>query len=235
MKHLAVVVAIGLCLAAGAARAGEQRAWVKDVPDEAVWKTYSKTVGSDEFGKAVIDVKTGAIYFFDVNLFNIHADFVLGVLLKQPWTRENIIEYNKNYERVKPKFILVYITHHLKVDKWTFSFWEGDKIGADDVLRVHAKLDATFWKKGMPFRPDSPMQQKVAGEVARKGLATITNDEIYKSAEFQAFTKGKAVGKLKVVAPGTPYESLTFDRNDIALLQESYPDITPVAGIIATQ
>ena len=234
MKHLAVVVAIGFCLA-GVARAGEQRAWVKEVPNEAVWKTYSKTVGSDEFGKAVIDVKTGEIYFFDVNLFNIHADFVLGVLLKQAWTRENIIEYNKNYERVKPKFILVYITHHLKVDKWTFSFWEGDKIGADDVLRVHQKLDATFWKKGMPFRPDSPMQQKVATEVAKKGLATITNDEIYKSAEFQAFTKGKAVGRLKVVKPGTPYESLTFDRDDIALLQESYPDITPVAGIIATQ
>src|SRR5438309_1878451 len=115
MKHVAMVVAIVLGLAA-VARAGEQRAWVKDVPTEAVWKTYSKTVGSDEFGKAVIDVKTGAIYFFDVNLFNIHADFVLGVLLKQAWTRDNIIEYNKNYERVKPKFILVYITHHLKID-----------------------------------------------------------------------------------------------------------------------
>ncbi len=233
MKHVAVVLAI--VFAFSRAWAGEQRAWVKDVPNEAVWKTYSKTVGSDEFGKAVIDVKTGAIYFFDVNLFNIHADFVLGVLLKQAWTRENIIEYNKNYERVKPKFILVYITHHLKVDKWTFSFWEGDKVGPDDVMRVHQKLDATFWKKGMPFRPDSPMQQKVAVEVAKKGLKTITNDEIYKAAEFQAFTKGKAVGRLKVVAPGTPYESLTFDRHDIVLLQESYPDITPVAGIIATQ
>ena len=236
MKHLAVMAVVGWCvLGLGVAHAGEQRAWVKDVPNEAVWKTYSKTVGSDELGKAVIDVKTGEIYFFDVNLFNIHADFVLGVLLKQAWTRENIIEYNKNYERVKPRFILVYITHHLKVDKWTFSFWEGDKIGPDDVMRVHAKLDATFWKKGMPFRPDSPMQQKVAVEVARKGLKTITNDEIYKAAEVQAFTKGKAVGRLKVVAPGTPYESLTFDRHDIVLLQESYPDITPVAGIIATQ
>lgn len=235
MKHVAVVVAIVLGLGAAARAGGEQRAWVKDVPDAPTWKTYCKTVASDEFGKAVIDVKTGEIYFFDVNLFNIHADFVLGVLLKQAWTRDNIIEYNKNYERAKPKFILVYITHHLKVDKWTFSFWEGDKIGPDDVMRVHAKLDATFWKKGMPFRPDSPMQQKVAVEVHKRGLATITNDEIYKAAELQAFTKGKAVGRLKVVPPGTPYESLTFDRHDIVLLQESYPDITPVAGIIATQ
>jgi hypothetical protein len=226
---LAVIAAIATPVAAR-----EQRSWVKEIPDAATWKNYSKTVGSDELGKCIIDVKTNDIYFFDVNLFNIHADFVLGVLLKQAWTRDNIIEYNKNYERVKPKFILCYLTHHLKIDKWSFSFWEGDKIGADDVMKVKAKLEATFFQKGMPFRPDSPMQQKVAVEVQKKGLKIITNDEVYKAAEFQAFNKGKTVGKLHVVPPGTPYESLNYGRTDIVLLQESYPDITPVAGILAT-
>ena len=194
-----------------------------------------KTVGSDELGKCIIDVKTGDIYYFDVNLFNIHADFVLDVLLKQAWTRDNIIEYNKNYEREKPKFILGYLTHHLKIDKWSFSFWEGDKIGPDDLIKTKAKLDATFFQKNMPFRPDSPMQQKVASEVAKRGIKILTNDEVYKAAEFQAFTKGRTVGKLHVVPPGTPYESLNYGRHDIVLLQESYPDITPVAGILATQ
>jgi hypothetical protein len=233
MKQALVVVA--LCALAAPAIASEQHAWVKTVPDAKTWKAYSKTVGSDELGKCVIDVKTNEIYFFDVNLFNIHADFVLGVLLKQPWTYETVKEYNKNYEREKPKFILGYLTHHLKVDKWTFSFWEGDKVGPDDVMRLHKKLDETFWQKNMPFRPDSPMQEKVAVEVQKRGLKTITNNEIYKAADFQAFTKGKAVGKLRVVKLGTPFESLNFDKHDIVILQESYPDITPVAGIIATQ
>ena len=156
------------------------------------------------------DVKTGEVYFFDVNLFNIHADFVLGVLLKQAWTYDNVKTYNQNYERVKPKFILGYLTHHLKVDKWTFSFWEGDKIGPDDVMRVHKKLDETFWQKNMPFRPDSPMQEKVAVEVQKRGLKTVTNNEIYKAADFQAFNKGKTVGKLRIVPVGTPFESLVF-------------------------
>lgn len=231
----ALVVAVVVALSAHAYAGSEQRAWVKEVKDLETWKHYSKTVGSDEFGKAVIDVKTNEIYFFDVNLFNIHADFVLGVLTKQPWTRENIIEYNKNYERNKPRFILCYLTHHLKVDKWTFSFWEGDKIGPDDVLKVRKRFDQTFFVKNLPFRPDSPMQQKVAVEVAKRGLKTITNDDIYKAADFQAFNKGKTVGRLRVVKVGTPFESLTFDRHDIVILQESYPDITPVAGIIATQ
>src|SRR4051812_23873532 len=219
MRLLGLVLTV-MALAAPA-YAGEQRAWVKEIPDAKTWKGYSKTVASDELGKCIIDVKTNDIYFFDVNLFNIHADFVLGVLLKQAWTADNIIEYNKNYERLKPKFILCYLTHHLKIDKWSFSFWEGDKIGPDDVMRVKAKLEATFFQKGMPFRPDSPMQQKVAVDVQKKGLKIITNDEVYKAAEYQAFTKGKAVGKLHVVPPGTAYESLNYDRHDIVLLQES--------------
>jgi Pyruvate phosphate dikinase, AMP/ATP-binding domain len=231
---LAVVWAVAVHAAPVDAAGQEHRAWVKAVPDVQTWQHYSKTVGSDQFGKCILDVKSNDIYFFDVNLFNIHADFVLGVLLKQAWTADNIREYNKNYERDKPKFILCYLTHHLKVDRWTLSFWEGDKIGADDVLRVHKRLGETFFIKNLTFRPDSPMQQKVANEVARRGLKTITNDEIYKSAQFQAFTKGRAVGKLHVVPVGGAYETMIFDRHDIVLLQESYPDITPVAGIIAT-
>lgn len=241
MKHAirhAVVVLLGLALALAsgeAAAGGERRAYVKAVPDVATWQHYSKQIGSDQVGKFIIDLKTNDIYFIDVNLFNIHADFVLGVLLKQAWTADNVREYNKNYERVKPKFILGYLTHHLKIDKWTMAFWEGDKIGPADVVRARKRLDETFFLKGLPFRPDSPMQLKVAADVARQGIKTITNDEIYKSAEFQAFTKGRAVGKLRIVPQGTPYEKLTFARHEIVLLQESYPDITPVAGILATQ
>ena len=237
MKHAGLVLAAVVAMSTVSAPAhakGEQRAWVKEVADQATWKAYSKVVGADELGKFIIDLKTNDIYFFDVNLFNIHADFVLGVLLKKAWTADNVREYNLNYERKKPKFILGYLTHHLKVDKWSMSFWEGDKIGPDDVVRARKRLDEAFFQKNLPFRPDSPMQQKTANEVKAKGLKIITNDEIYKSYEYQAFTKGKAVGKLHVVPVGTAYESAVFDRHDIVLLQESYPDITPVAGILAT-
>jgi hypothetical protein len=235
MKRVALGLIFLIALATHAIAGGEQRAWVKDVPDAATWKRYSKQLGSDEFGKAVIDVKTNAIYFIDVNLFNLHADFVLGVLLKQPWTAANIREYNRNYERVKPRFILCYITHHLKINKWTFSFWEGDKIGPDDILKVYKRFNETFFQKNLPWRPDSPAQMKLVAEVTKKGIKTTTNDDIYKAADFQAFNKGRAVGRLKIVPAGTAYESLAFDRSDIVLLQESYPDITPVAGIIAAQ
>jgi len=232
---LTALLALGLSAAAAPpAAAGEHRAWVRAIPDKATWDAYSKRVGSDELGKFIIDVRSNDIYFIDVNLFNIHADFVLGVLLKQPWTRENIIEYNKNYERVKPRFILGYLAHHLKIDRWTYSFWEGDKIDAKTIVRVKQRIKGPFFVKDIAFRPDSPMQEKVAKQVARMGVPVVTNDEIYQAASYQAFNKGSAVGRFKVVPVGTPYESLTFDRGDIVLLQESYPDITPVTGILST-
>ncbi|HWO23108.1 MAG TPA: PEP/pyruvate-binding domain-containing protein [Kofleriaceae bacterium] len=238
---LGLGVALGLALGLGLlgsasspARADSRRVWVKTIDSMATWQNYSKRVSSDELGKFIIDVRTSDIYFIDVNVFNIHADFVLGELLKLPWTSENVREYNKNYEREKPRFILGYLTHHLKVDRWSFAFWEGDKIGAPDVLRAKKRLGETFFVKNLAFRPDSPMQQKVATEVKKLGHAIVTNDELYKAAEFQAFNAGRTVGKLRVVPVGTPYESLVFGRHEIVLLQESYPDITPVAGIIAT-
>jgi hypothetical protein len=230
---LALVV-VCLAVAAAPARADEQRAWVKRIPDAATWDRYSQLVGTDRFGKFIIDVKTDEIYFIDVGLFRLHADFVLGVLLKQAWTPENIREYNRNYERVKPRFVLGYVTHHRKLDRWTLSFWEGDQIDAASIVKTKKRLEPVFFVKNLRFRPDSPAQEKVARDVAKRGLPIITNDELYKLAAYQSFHKGRAVGTLRIVPPGTPYESLLFDRNDIVLLQESYPDITPVAGILST-
>jgi pyruvate, water dikinase len=66
-------------------------------------------------------------------------------------------------------------------------------------------------------------------------IATINNNQIYKSLPYQAFNVGKAVGTLHIVPPKANIESITFADDDIALLQTSYPDIAPVAGIITTQ
>ncbi len=215
------------------ASAAEQRVYVRSIPNEAAWKAYSKVEGTDRFGKFIIDIKSGEIYFIDVNVFKLHADFVLGILLKQEWTRENIIAYNKNYELKKPQFILGYLTHHLKVNKWSFAFWDGDKIDAKGVLGVSKKLGKTFFKKKLPFRANSPLQLRVARQVKRRGLATLTNNQIYKASRYQVFNKGSAVGKLRVVKKGSAFDSLIFDRTEIVLLQETYPDISPVAGILS--
>lgn len=237
-KSTVCVVAAAVALSmlwAAPARADEARVFVKSVDDQATWDHYSRSLKSDEFGKFIIDVKTKDIYFIDVNLFKLHYDFVRTVLLdNEEYNAENVRRYNKNYDAVKPAFILGYITHHTKIGTWTFSFWEGDEIVAKDVKFVSTKLEDKFFKKGLLYRPDSPAQRKMSKQARRLGVKTITNTEVYNLADFQSFNNGKAVGTLRVVPPGTPYESLLFDRTDIVLLREAYPDISPVAGIVST-
>src|SRR5262249_17641968 len=124
------------------------------------------------------------------------------------------------------------LTQHLKVGLTTFSFWEGDLIRPGDIRKVRDKLRATFFAKDILFRPDSPEQEKKLRELA--DIPTITNDKIYKLSNYQAFNDGESVGRLRIVPAGTAPEKLLFDRDDIVVLQESYPDIVPVAGILTT-
>jgi Pyruvate phosphate dikinase, AMP/ATP-binding domain len=226
--------------AAPAADAGPQapggaatRAFVRAIPDDKTWATYSRTLGSDTFGKYVIDLRSGEIYFFDVNLFRMHTDFVFQVIYRKPVSNDALIEFVKNYDADKPRFILGYLTHHLKVDEWTMSFWEGDTIRPADIRRARKKLLATFFMGAkLKWRPDSPMQEQKLAEL--KDIPTITNDKIYKEASYQAFNNGTSTGTLRIVPPTAKYEDLVFNRDDIVILQESYPDITPVSGIVST-
>ena len=221
-----------------------QRVWQPEVNDLSVWQQLSKPSRDFEFGKFVLDVKTNKIYFVDSNVFTLHADFVVDYLQKIPRTPENMRRYNQNYSTVKPQFILGYLTHYPQIKAgtnsqnnglWTFSFWEGDAIQAKDIRRTYTRLQQTFTIAKLQFRPDSLAQEKVAAQLKPYKIATINNNQIYKSLPYQAFNVGQTVGTLRIVPPQADIESITFADDDIALLQTSYPDIAPVAGIVTTQ
>ena len=221
-----------------------QRVWQPQVNDLATWQQLSKPARNFEFSKFVIDIKTNKIYFVDSNVFTLHADFVVDYLQKIPRTAANMRYYNQNYSTKKPQFILGYITHYpqIKVGTnsqhnglWTFSFWEGDTIQAKDIRRVHTRLQQTFSIAPLTFRPDSSAQEKVAKQLKAYKIATINNNQIYKSQPYQAFNIGSAIGKLVIVPPSAKVENLSFNEDDIVLLQTSYPDISPVSGVITTQ
>jgi hypothetical protein len=217
------------------------------VRDIATWKQLSKPLRDAEFSKFVIDLKTNKIYFVDSNVFTLHADFVVDYLQKIPRTVANMKAYNRNYSTKKPQFILGYLTHYPKLDLsklkssatnrdlWTFSFWEGDTIQAKDIRLAYKRLQQTFTVAPLVFRPDSSEQERIAGQLKPFHIATINNNEIYQSLPYQAFNSGKAIGRLIIVPPTLKVENLTFDDDDIVLLQSSYPDISPVAGVITTK
>ncbi len=211
--------------------------------------TYCQTVANERYSKFLIDIHTDRIYYFDANAFAVHADFVLAELTKKWATssrvlgplaklynrwqvRERLRAYNRNYEAEKPEFLLGTVVHHLDQNIYTLALWEGDLASAADVRRVYDKMEATFYLGGeVKYRPNSTRQEDLVASPELAGVPTITNDKLYKDAPYHAFTEGAAVGRLRIVRTGNPAE-LHFGTDEIVVLTEIVPDITPVRGLI---
>ena len=211
------------------------RVWQPQIKDLATWQQLSKPLRDAEFSKFVIDIKSDNIYFVDTNVFTLHTDFVLDYLLKIPHTAANVKAFNRNYSRKKPQFILGYLTHYPKQSTWTFSFWEGDTIDAPTIAKAAKKLEKSFNIASLTFRPDSSYQENIAKQLKLWRVPVMNNNQIYQAMPYQAFNTGAAVGVLNIVPPSQKIENLQFLQQDIVILQQSYPDISPVSGIITTE
>lgn len=210
-----------------------RRVFTNKLADHDDFVAYSKQVAGERFTRFVIDVKTNAIYYFDVKVYPVHREFVFAELYKTKMTKAKERRFTRNYGRVKPDFVLGYLVHHLGPDVWTMAFWSGDLIKPAMIKSTYDKVKATFYMGDeLKFRPDSHFQEWRAQKL-NGAIPVITNNKLYKSSTYQLFNPGKAVGVLRIVDAKAKYEDLTFERTDIVVLPESLPDITPVAGIIS--
>ncbi|HYI02667.1 PEP/pyruvate-binding domain-containing protein, partial [Hyalangium sp.] len=226
-----LVLLVALAPASGAPRS--RPPVISEIRDAATFSAYAHPIETDDVSKFLIDLKSERVYYFDVNLYRLHQDFVSKFILRRPMTPEERTAYFRNYGEEKPDYILGYITHHRSAKRWTFSFWESDRIRPAGVRRTRELLLKSFFVQDLAFRPESTAQESLLAEL--KDIPTVTSDTLYKQADYRAFNLGKALGRLRIVPPGTPYESLFFDPDDIVVLQESYPDLPPVAGVLSTR
>jgi hypothetical protein len=211
-----------------------RRLWTHELADKAAFDAYSTLQGGEQFAKFVIDLRSDTIYYFDVDVYKVHKDFVFGELYKKPKTREAVRVFDRNYTENKVDFMLCYLVHHVSQDIWTFAFWDGDRATAAHVTRAYQKMKSTFFAGDkVKFRPDSPYQEAVAKKLV--DVPVILNDQIYQAAHYVAFNQGEAVGTLRIVPPDATFEDLTFAPTEIVILTAPLPDITPVAGIISEQ
>jgi hypothetical protein len=207
--------------------------WTAKLATEADFLAYSKEVGNERFTKFVVDLKSQAIYYVDADLYPMHKDFIFAELLKVPRTKEAEREFDKNYGKDKPSFLMCYLVHHLSQDEWSLAFWDGDKATAAHVRLAFARMKETFYNAAkVKFRPNSNDQEAVAAEVAKE-IPNITNDALYKAVGYQPFHKGIAVGKLRIVKLAAGETTPSVAPDEIVILPEPLTDITPVAGIIS--
>jgi hypothetical protein len=209
-----------------------RRLWAPKLDTEAEFLAYSKEIGGERFAKFVIDLRSDVIYYFDVDIYKVHKDFIFQELYKKPRTKAATRIFDKKYGKHKTDFLMCYLIHHLNQDAWTFAFWDGDLATAAHVRHAYRRMKETFYNGAkVKFRPDSNYQEGVARKLT--DVPVVFNDELYQAATFQAFNKGVAVGPLRFVPPDVPEAELTFDPAEIVVIHTPLSDITPVAGIIS--
>jgi len=209
-----------------------RRLWAPQLDTEAEFFAYSKEIGGERFAKFVIDLRSDAIYYFDVDIYKVHKDFIFQELYKKPRTKAATRIFDKNYGKDKTDFLMCYLIHHLNQDAWTFAFWDGDLATAEHVRHAYRRMKQTFFHGDkVKFRPDSNYQEAVAKKLI--DVPVVFNDELYQAATFQAFNKGTAIGTLRFVPPDVPESELTFDPAEVVVIHTPLSDITPVAGIIS--
>jgi Pyruvate phosphate dikinase, AMP/ATP-binding domain len=206
--------------------------WIAELKTEQDFLNYSKEVNGERYAKFIVELKTNQIYYVDAELYPMHKDFIFAELLKTARTKAAEQQLDRNYGKDKPAYIMCYLVHHLEPDKWSFSYWDGDRATATHTKLAYERMKATFygWEK-VRFRPHSNDQETMASELPQIGR--ITNDELYKLSDYQAFNTGRAVGTLRVIAKGATYPDLDIAPDEIVILPEPLTDITPVAGLLS--
>ena len=211
-----------------------RKLWTQRLDDAATFDSYAEQLGGEKFTKFVIDLKTDAIYYFDVNIYKVHKDFIFQELYHKPKTRAAVRVFDKNYGRNKTDFLMCYLVHHLAANVWTLAFWDGDQATAEHVRHAYNRMKETFYLGAdVKFRPDSSYQERIAKQLTE--VPVILNDQIYQATDYVAFNPGSAIGTLRIVPAHVPLNELALDPGEVVVLHAPLSDITPVAGIISEQ
>lgn len=211
-----------------------RRAFTPRIDSYEEFSEYADVVAGERFTKAIIDLRTDKVYYFDVNVYPLHSDFIFAQIYKTDETPENLARYMENYNETKPEFLLIYLVHHVAQDIWAYAFWEGDMGRAEYVAKAYERIQATFFHGDkVKYRPDSSWQEEVAGQLT--DVPVVTNDEIYEETTWQFFNEGKRVGKLRIIdgLEDSELDDLVYDKDEILILNEAIPTLTVVSGVIS--
>jgi hypothetical protein len=176
----------------------------------------------------VIDRKDGnRIYYVNKKRYSFHKDFVNGTYLSLERGREF---FENNYLKPHRRFILGTLAFQTPVRRWTFEFWEGDLIPADQIQLAYEVINQTFFAP-VAFKPNSLRQEDASGSLAA-GQRVLQSD-IAREQEYQALNIAKGLGRIHIIAKLD--EHVEIGSNEILVLDEAPVQLPPVAGIITSQ
>ena len=176
----------------------------------------------------VIDRKdNNKIYYVNKKRYSFHKDFVNGTYLSLERGREF---FENNYIKPNRRFILGTLAYQTPVKRWTFEFWEGDLIPADQIQLAYDIINKTFFAP-VAFKPNSLRQDEATASLA--GMQRILQSDIAKEQEYQALNVAKGLGRIHIIAKLDDH--VEIGSNEILVLDEVPVNLPPVAGIITSQ
>ena len=175
----------------------------------------------------VIDRKDqDKIYYVNTKRYAFHKDFVNGTYLSLERGREF---FENNYLKANRRFILGTIAYQSPLKRWTFEFWEGDLIPADQIKLAADVIKASFFVP-VAYKPNSIRQDDESRKVA--DLERVLQSDIAKEQEYQALNVAKGLGRIHVIPKLDEHVEIGF--NEILVLDEVPVQLPPVAGVITS-
>ncbi|HKY45705.1 MAG TPA: hypothetical protein VJM50_21625, partial [Pyrinomonadaceae bacterium] len=139
----------------------------------------------------VIDRKdNNKIYYVNKKRYSFHKDFVNGTYLSLERGREF---FENNYIKPNRRFILGTLAFQTPLKRWTFEFWEGDLIPADQIQLAYETINKTFFAP-VAFKPNSLRQDEATASLA--GMQRVLQSDIAKEQEYQALNVAKGLGRI---------------------------------------
>jgi rifampicin phosphotransferase len=176
----------------------------------------------------VIDRKDGnKIYYVNKKRYSFHKDFVNGTYLSLERGREF---FQHNYLNANRRFILGTLAYQTPLRRWTFEFWEGDLIPADQIQLAFEVINKSFFAP-VAFKPNSLRQDEASRSL--EGVQRVLQSDIAKEQEYQALNIAKGLGRIHIVEKLDDH--VEIGSNEILVLDEVPVQLPPVAGIITSQ
>jgi hypothetical protein len=232
-----ITLMMGVCVAASSVQM-LARAQAKDVRSlpaiksraefDALARVYTDTNYALPHVLFVIDrQEKNKIYYVNTKRYAFHKDFVNGTYLSLERGQEF---FEKNYLQPNRRFIMGTLAYQTPVRRWTFEFWEGDTISAEQIKLAALTIGKSFFE-AVAFKPNSLRQEEASASI--EGLPRVLQSDIAREQEYQALNVARGLGRIHIIPKLDEHVEIGF--NEILVLDEVPVSLPPVAGIIITK
>ncbi len=167
------------------------------------------------------------IHYVNSRRYRFHKDFVNSTYLSLERGQDF---FENNYLKPNRRFILGTIAYQTPLQKYTFEFWEGDLIPADQIQTAAEVITRTFFEP-VAFKPNSTRQEEVSAAIPE--VSRILQSDIAKEQEYEPLNLARSLGRIHIIEKLD--EHVEIGSNEILVLNELPINLPPVAGVIVTK